>query len=40
MNLELERVVLGFGDSIEILEPEKLRNRIHEKLKRALGRYE
>ena len=40
MNFELERLILGFGDSIEILKPEKLKKRIHEKLKRALGRYE
>ncbi|WP_378178231.1 helix-turn-helix transcriptional regulator [Aquimarina sp. SS2-1] len=40
MNFELERLILGFGDSIEVLEPEKLRTRIHSKLKRALGRYD
>ncbi len=40
MNFELERLILGFGDSIEVLEPERLRARIHTKLKRALGRYE
>ena len=40
MNFELERLILGFGDSIEVLEPKRLRNRIHEKLKRALGKYE
>jgi predicted DNA-binding transcriptional regulator YafY len=40
MNFELERLILGFGDSIEVLQPERLRSRIHRKLKRALKRYE
>ncbi|MHA7058667.1 helix-turn-helix transcriptional regulator [Aquimarina sp. M1] len=40
INFELERLILGFGDSIEVLEPKKLRARIHKKLKRALQRYE
>jgi len=40
MNFELERLILGFGDSIEILQPERLRSRIHRKLRRAVGRYE
>ncbi|WP_298544575.1 WYL domain-containing protein [uncultured Aquimarina sp.] len=40
LNFELERLILGFGDSIEVLQPERLRTRIHGKLKRALGRYE
>lgn len=39
MNFELERLILGFGDSIEVLQPEKLRNRIQEKLKRAVKKY-
>ncbi|MBQ4802625.1 WYL domain-containing protein [Aquimarina sp. MMG015] len=39
INFELERVILGFGDTIEVLEPERLRTRIHGKLKRALDKY-
>ncbi|MGX1931207.1 helix-turn-helix transcriptional regulator [Flagellimonas sp. 2504JD4-2] len=38
-NFELERLLLGFGDSIEILKPEKLRNRIAEKLRNAAKKY-
>lgn len=40
INFELERLLLGFGDTIEILKPEKLRKRIHYKLSRAVGLYE
>ncbi|WP_299186892.1 WYL domain-containing protein [uncultured Aquimarina sp.] len=40
INFELERVILGFGDTIEVLAPDRLRTRIHGKLKRALDRYE
>ncbi len=40
MNFELERLILGFGDAIEVLKPEKLRKRISEKLKRASARYD
>ncbi|WP_108805226.1 YafY family protein [Aquimarina sp. Aq107] len=39
INFELERVILGFGDTIEVLAPERLRTRIHGKLKRALDKY-
>lgn len=39
LNLELERMILGFGDGIEVIQPERLRNRIHQKLQRALNRY-
>ncbi len=39
MNFELERLILGFGDAIEFLKPEKLRKRINKKLKRASPRY-
>lgn len=38
-NYELERLLLGFGDSLEILQPERLRYRMIEKLKRALKNY-
>jgi len=39
-NFELERLLLGFGDSIEVLKPEKLRNRIAEKLRYAAQQYD
>lgn len=40
LNLEFERMILGFGDSIEVLKPSRLRKRIKNKLKRALSRYD
>lgn len=39
LNMELERVILGFGSSIEVLEPKVLRNRIKQKLERACNFY-
>ncbi|MFK8061189.1 MAG: helix-turn-helix transcriptional regulator [Polaribacter sp.] len=39
INYELERMILGFGDSIEVIKPEKLRNRILEKLQLAAQNY-
>ena len=39
-NFELEREILGFGDSIEVISPPGLRNRILSKLKTALDVYE
>lgn len=39
INFELERMILGFGDSIEVLQPQKLRNRIKRKLEKANGFY-
>ena len=38
-NFELERLILGFGNAMEVLEPSVLRRRIHWKLKQAYGRY-
>jgi len=40
LNFELEREILGFGESIEVIKPEKLRNRILSKLKTAVGIYD
>jgi predicted DNA-binding transcriptional regulator YafY len=40
VNFELERLILGFGDSIEILKPVKLRERIQKKLKMAMLNYD
>lgn len=39
INYELERMILGFGDSIEVIKPDKLRNRILGKLHRAIKNY-
>lgn len=40
LNFELERLILGFGDSIEVIQPRQLRKRMRKKLERALGQYE
>ncbi|NRR91315.1 WYL domain-containing protein [Winogradskyella undariae] len=39
INFELERLILGFGDSIEVLKPLKLRNRMLKKLKTSVKNY-
>ena len=39
INFELERMILGFGNSIEVLKPKKLRDRMQLKLERAVARY-
>lgn len=39
-NYELERVILGFGDSVKIISPERLRKRIVEKLHKSLRGYD
>jgi len=39
LNFELERLILGFGESIKILKPLKLRDRIKSKLKKAATQY-
>jgi len=38
-NFELERVILGFGESMKVLKPERLRKRIKEKLELAVRNY-
>ena len=38
-NFEIERLILGFGESIEVIKPRILRNRIRKKLEKALGLY-
>lgn len=40
VNLELERLILGFGNSCEVIKPSALRNRIKKKLEKALIKYE
>lgn len=39
LNFELERMILGLGEFITVLKPEKLRNRIEKSLKEACGNY-
>ncbi|TMM52029.1 WYL domain-containing protein [Maribacter algarum] len=39
INFELERLILGFGDAIEVIQPERLRKRISQKLDRAKSLY-
>jgi len=39
LNYELERMILGFGDSIKVLKPPKLKDRIKMKLQKAVKRY-
>lgn len=40
LNYELERLILGFGESIRVLHPRRLRRRIHYKLRKAIATYE
>ncbi len=40
LNFELERLILGFGESIEVISPRRLRNRIKNKLVQAAKHYE
>ncbi len=39
INFELERLILGFGDSIEIIKPAKLRERMIKKLRKSISLY-
>jgi predicted DNA-binding transcriptional regulator YafY len=39
INYELERMILGFGDAIEVIKPDFLRNRILGKLHKATANY-
>ncbi len=38
-NFELERLILGFGDGVEVVKPKALRNRIAKKLGNAMALY-
>lgn len=40
LNFELEREILGFGDCIKVLKPEKLKRRIREKVCNAAELYD
>lgn len=39
LNFELERLILGFGEAIEVLSPKLLRKRLERKLESALNHY-
>ena len=39
LNLEFERLILGFGDCIEVIKPRILRNKIRRKHRRAFQQY-
>ncbi|MXN90524.1 WYL domain-containing protein [Flavobacterium sp. Sd200] len=40
LNQELERIILGFGEGIKVVAPQKLQNRIKYKLTKALKNYD
>jgi predicted DNA-binding transcriptional regulator YafY len=40
LNYEFERFVLSYADNVQVIEPEKLRNTVADRLKNALGYYE
>ncbi|WP_435261254.1 helix-turn-helix transcriptional regulator [Tenacibaculum sp. nBUS_03] len=40
INFEVERLLLGYADSIQVLKPEKLRRQIHYKLHNAYKNYQ
>ncbi len=39
LNFELERMILGFGESLTVLAPKKLKDRIEKKISKALKNY-
>ena len=39
-NYEFERLLLGFGNGLEVLQPEGLRNRIKSILEKSAERYQ
>lgn len=39
INYEFERLLLGFGPSLEVIKPAKLRKRMHELMRIAVSRY-
>jgi len=40
LNFELEREILGFGESIKVLGPRHFKSRIVKRLKQAMAHYE
>jgi predicted DNA-binding transcriptional regulator YafY len=39
LNFELEREILGFGDSIKVIAPRHLQSRIRKRLQKAMENY-
>ena len=39
INFELERLILGFGEAIKVIQPERLHKRIAKKLEKAISLY-
>ncbi|PHS10460.1 MAG: WYL domain-containing protein [Kordia sp.] len=39
INYELERLILGFGESMKVIQPERLKKRVNYKLRTALALY-
>lgn len=39
-NFELERLILGFGDSMQVLKPTSIRRRIQDRLQNGLDQYQ
>ncbi|MEM9822626.1 MAG: WYL domain-containing protein [Bacteroidota bacterium] len=39
-NFELEREIMGFGETMLVLKPKRLRKRIQKRLKEMMGQYE
>ena len=39
-NFELEREILGFGETMIVLKPKRLRNRIEKRIREALDQYQ
>lgn len=39
INFELERLILGFGETLKVLKPRHLRKRIQKKMNKAAEQY-
>ena len=39
LNYEFDRLILGFGESVEVIKPRILRRRVKQKLQQALSKY-
>lgn len=39
LNFEFERLLLGFGKSLEVISPRRLRNRIKDNLQKTVEKY-
>jgi predicted DNA-binding transcriptional regulator YafY len=39
LNFELEREIMGFGECMKVLSPQKLKLRIHDRLRKSADLY-